>query len=626
MKHATIKKVCISVFYLLFLFLIKQLAYADSVELEMNQNECIVGESIIFTIKITLDEDKKIDVSNVRYNSKQLNYDVNTTDSSSFVITINGKTMRSSSDFVKNYTFRLLTDKIGTFKLPSFKIIVGNTPFFTKKNKFTVFKRPGSENLLFITNIENHQPYYYPSQIFTLNCKILYRDFSGSSSIENISLPIMENRSFLLIPDKETNWEATVNHEKLRVLKTQHNEVVNGKRFNVLSFDLKFRMMDSGRFEFDSFIKLIVVFYKRGFFGPEPFQKTAYAESLPLKIVVKSLPQQDVPAFFNGAIGNFSIQVVPSSDTDIKVGDPIILSIEIAGQNSGALDFVKCFPVHKIKEITDYFKVSSDPVVGQISEDGKSKSFLVRMRVKSKTVKAIPPIPFTFFDIVKKKYVTIYSDPVPVTIYDSASKIQIVDFSGKSEQKKETNNDYAVSEVKQSKDDNDIITPEIPPLIQISDNVAKSCTRVNHMANYNKLYYTLYPFFVFFLCIMIKKYKSKEIDLKKLTERRSKKSYKNFLKNIKPFEKSDFDSSVFYRNLGRNITNFIQERFLLESDCLDTHVCDQLVENGKISKETMGRLIDIIEKVDHRRYSSMDFDIKKAREIMNQAKEVLQKC
>ena len=617
-----------SVIMIAVLFFSAANVFAESVEINKIEDQCIVGESLFFNIKFKLDTEKEIDVSKVLFNGKPLKYEVKNSGLSSFSFTVNGKTVSKSSGINRDYLFEIPTLKEGTITIPAFEVKVSDKTYTSKALEFKVLSKPKSSNLLFITKIVNPQKLYYPTQIIDVVCRIYFRSFPGSPSIENINIPILEDKSFSIIPPDSTNWEGIFNEKRLRIKKKRNSVTYKGKQYNLFEFSLKFRLMKSGTFKFNNFIKMQVETGKtsrqRGWFGTEIVKerKTLFAESPALNIKVNELPENNVPASFNGAIGDYKIKVLPSSDTDVKIGDPITLSVEIYGR--GTWEFVRCPPLHKIEEITDYFKVSDDPVAGEVSTDGTRKTFLIRMRVKSKTVTQIPPIPFTFFNIVKSKYVTIFSDPIPISIFDTDAKVEIVDFGKKKnasiEPLKKAEKTVGSIEIK---DEAEIILPE---LIQISDNIIVDRYPENHSPQYKRLIHALWPILLVIIIFLINLYKNRDISEEKLAKNKSKNAYKIFLNNIKDLEKNGFDESVFYRELGRNIEFFINNRFLGTNGEPNEEIIENLVESAGISQKNADKLLNIIEKVDNKRYSLELFNISEAKTILKETKEVLNKC
>ncbi len=299
---------------------------ADSVKTKLGERSCVVGESLFFGVSISLKEEKQIDVSKVVFNGVPLRYEVSNQGTSSFTMSVNGKTIRKSSGQTKTYIFELPTSEVGPIVLPEYPILVGGKEYTTSEIHFEVLPKPTSDKLLFVTTVLNQRELYYPTQIVEVDCKIYYRDFPGSPSIVGITLPILNHSGFELIPPRNPDLKLLINGAEFPVSTTRGNQQRNGNMYHFFGFVLKFRLMNAGEFSFNNSIKMQVetgrTRRERSFFGSQLVKETKiiFGDSPTLAIAVQELPQDNVPATFNGAIGDFRIKVIPSSDTGIKVG------------------------------------------------------------------------------------------------------------------------------------------------------------------------------------------------------------------------------------------------------------------------------------------------------------------
>ncbi|MCH8851450.1 MAG: BatD family protein [Planctomycetes bacterium] len=133
------------------------------------------------------------------------------------------------------------------------------------------------------------------------------------------------------------------------------------------------------------------------------------AEVAPIEI--KPIPVQGRPEDYVGAVGQFRFNV-SAKPTDLTVGDPITLSMSIVG--SGRLDTLQPPPLLERAQLTEAFKIPTDPIAGVVQ--GRKKQFTQSIRPRNDTVVEIPAIPFSYFDPRTEKFVTVYSDPIPVTV------------------------------------------------------------------------------------------------------------------------------------------------------------------------------------------------------------------
>jgi len=135
---------------------------------------------------------------------------------------------------------------------------------------------------------------------------------------------------------------------------------------------------------------------------------------VPHVLEVKALPETDKPNNFAGAVGEqFSIDVTTSRSV-VKLGEPVELAIRIKSSQRldtlalGRLDGEGGLP-------KDKFVVPSDPATGELSEDGKTKTFKITAQVTGAATE-VPAIAFSYFDPTKTAYQTIHSEPIALSV------------------------------------------------------------------------------------------------------------------------------------------------------------------------------------------------------------------
>lgn len=148
------------------------------------------------------------------------------------------------------------------------------------------------------------------------------------------------------------------------------------------------------------------------FFGmveQQPFE----VESSPITFKVKSLPEEDKPEDFTGAIGQFKMSAT-ATPKSVSVGDPVTLRMKVSGigdfgrvetphLNAGSDDW-KTYPA------SDQFQAAGD------SEFSGEKIFEQVIIPTHDGIAEVPPITFSFFDTTTERYVTLRTKPLPITV------------------------------------------------------------------------------------------------------------------------------------------------------------------------------------------------------------------
>ncbi|MEM9657851.1 MAG: SH3 domain-containing protein, partial [Planctomycetota bacterium] len=85
----------------------------------------------------------------------------------------------------------------------------------------------------------------------------------------------------------------------------------------------------------------------------------------------------------------------------------------------GPMELVQAPPLAELAELTDDFKVPSEPLAGFVQDDRKVFSTTIRPRKEG--VAEIPAIPFTFFNPQQRDFVTVRSQPVSIDVAAAAT-------------------------------------------------------------------------------------------------------------------------------------------------------------------------------------------------------------
>jgi hypothetical protein len=128
-------------------------------------------------------------------------------------------------------------------------------------------------------------------------------------------------------------------------------------------------------------------------------------------INVMPLPTQNRPQNFNGAVGNFQLHAT-AAPTNVSVGDPISLAIQIQGR--GAFDLVK-LPDFGWKDFTFYEPNTAVTNTDRLGLQG-TKYFDQVIIPQRAGIAAIPPISFSFFDPEARAYKTVTRGAIPISV------------------------------------------------------------------------------------------------------------------------------------------------------------------------------------------------------------------
>jgi len=214
---------------------------------------------------------------------------------------------------------------------------------------------------------------------------------------------------------------------------TQTQKVVDGMLFNVIEFQTVVYPVSTGRLTLGpAQLKCSLVVRdrnrrRRSLFGDDSlfddffgrYQKRSIVlKSEPLEISVQPFPSQGKTKDFSGAVGKFNLQV-EAKPTEIKVGEPITLTMAITG--TGNIETLYSPEIYGLERFKTY-----EP---QIETNENGKIFEQVLIPKDETIKMIPEIRFSFFDPEDGQYHTIRKGPIPILVQAAPveEELKIVD-------------------------------------------------------------------------------------------------------------------------------------------------------------------------------------------------------
>ena len=139
-------------------------------------------------------------------------------------------------------------------------------------------------------------------------------------------------------------------------------------------------------------------------------------------IHVLPLPKENVPEGFNGAVGNYTMNVA-AGPTNLAVGDPITVKIQISG--SGSLDVLNMPDIpwgtdFKVQLIGNKIEKSD-----QLGIQG-SKTFEYLVIPQKPDIQSIPEICFSFYNTETKQYQRLTNQPISIVVQKTLGAAQNV--------------------------------------------------------------------------------------------------------------------------------------------------------------------------------------------------------
>jgi len=376
----------------------------------------------------------------------------------------------------------------------------------------------------------------------------------------------------------------------------RYEEVRDGILYNVIELRTALFPLVSGNIEippakFNCNIIIRQQGYRNSIFdefsgrGGQKYPVERSTDSVKLKI--KPLPESDKPDNFAGTVGRFTMDVL-AKPTEVKVGDPITLSINIRGKGNiqtigepvlapGDEKDFKIYPAETDTTITD----RGDGIKGE-------KLFSKVVEPQHEDIDMIPAISFSYFDPELEKYMTITHNPIPIVVEHSEVEIPIR---------------FSLEDAEKVKGQVKILTKDILPIM--SDLYS---FKNQGFAIYNRplflAFIFLTPILVVIVCIYVQRHRELlQTDVGYARKRRALSRAKKQLSNARRLVQLD-NPSEFYSTLAKTVMEHIADKLNLAPASITSDNISGILENRGVSHDVIKELKECLESCDYGRFSA----------------------
>ena len=301
-------------------------------------------------------------------------------------------------------------------------------------------------------------------------------------------------------------------------------------------------------------------------------------------IDVKSLPIDNKPKDFSGAVGSFSFEI-KSDKKELLTDEAFQLSLIVSGDGNFNLFEDPKISLPNSLEVYEPEKISNISVRARgIKGNINNKYTVVPINPGKYT---IPETKFSFFNPVSAEYKTIYSDPIFIDVdgaYNSSSG------SSDISEKNRTNK------------------------IQLLENQFSSFktktkfSNVNDSIFFNSNYYWILfiiPFIICFIIIIsskiLRNYKSKKVDELKVARILTNKLLDDSKALIGNKEK-------FYESIDKALTTYLKTKLNLKNSEFKNEIINIKLQEMNLDKESISLLFEILENCQLARYTPLNID------------------
>jgi hypothetical protein len=312
--------------------------------------------------------------------------------------------------------WRVEVHKDGTLRVPATTVTQGTKHATAAAGEVEVEAVPTSDDMKLTLDLPSRPVFVGETVPVTMTWL-----FRRQPQDQTFSVPLLGMDAFTVSGPAVTNprraLQLSAGAKDLQLPYTVDQTTINGVEYNRLAvtfFAAPRTIPPGGKVEVPPATVVAGLAVGRAdFFGNAPtkmFRATDVARTLE----VKALPETDRPAVFSGAVGDqFSIEVRTSRSV-VQLGEPVELDVKIkSNQPLDTLSLGKLDGEGRLPK--DKFTVPADPPTGELTDDGKTKTFKITAQVTGPAT-VVPALSFAYFDPAKGQYTTIKSEPIALSV------------------------------------------------------------------------------------------------------------------------------------------------------------------------------------------------------------------
>lgn len=315
---------------------------------------------------------------------------------------------------------------------------------------------------------------------------------------------------------------------------------------------------------------------RRDFFG---YPEYGYAEKeyLTNKIIVnvQDTPDKGRPESYSGGVGQFTFKATPST-TSLKAGEPLTLTVQVAGKGNLNLVNIPVPVAHSALEVYDpeYSETLTPGITGL--QGKRTNKYTIIPQYKGEY--AIDPMEFSYYDLASKTYKTIATDTIKINVLDGP----------------------VLPTNKETKGTDSMSDSELFQKIK-----ATATVQTNSSTNYwnTTLFYILLciPFVCIPLFIVVINQKRRLAG--DITGNRLKRNNKLVRKYLGDAKKNLTNKGLFYEALERCLHNFLKAKLSIETTEMSNENIEEILLQRNISSDTVEAFMNLKNACEWARYT-----------------------
>ena len=585
--------------HIFILAVLTSVANALEIQTSVNRNSIAVNQQLVLTIELSGDDATKVAQPSPPDMSEFLSY-VGSGGSSQNIQIINGK-----MNVTRSFTYYYVGKNEGTFTIPAMTISHKGQQPTSKPIQITITKQQQQQqgqngqsqeagDGLYVAAIVNKRQVYQNEPII-VTFRIYYKTQPSSYGI--IKLP--ETTGFwaeefdigqsALIGSEVVNGQkwGTADIKKMALFPTSSGKLtIGGIQINC---EVPARKNRQDAFGFDQL------------FNDPFFNRTVRQEvsSKPVEIDVLSLPTENRPAWFSGAVGKFNLTANVDKKT-VKTNEAISLKINISG--TGNIKTVTMPQIDIPADFEKYDPQESQNITRQNNSVSGYKQYEYVLVPRFPGEQKIKPIRFSYFDPNAKKYVNLVSPEFIISVEKSAG-----DFVS-------PGGGLSKEEVKLVGQDIRFIKTAAQPLQVVGRVPYKSWP-----------YLTLLVLPLVFLAIAFAQSKHLEKLEGNVAYARSRKANKEAMKRLSKAKSflHEKTQKEFYSEASKALLGFAADKLNLSQAGIISDELEELFQKRNLSSEMIAHYMELIKTCDYQRFAPANVEQEEMNQFYERSKQAI---
>jgi len=340
-------------------------------------------------------------------------------------------------------------------------------------------------------------------------------------------------------------------------------------------------------------------FFDDAFFGGY-VRKPVVLETNPIEIMVKPYPEENKPADFNGAVGEFNLNATVDPVT-VKLGEPVTLKMVVNGEGN-----IKSITLPEIKEMDKFRNYEPEIKINRMDRDNKiygEKIFEQVLVPKEPGKQEIREISFSYFNPYTAKYETLKQGPISIEVENVSEE--------------EKNQNSAVEAVPL----NQIEKKEITLYGRDINFIKEKAEDIKEKGDllYKNVFFILLNSFPLGILIVFYFYKRRKDKFKTdVGYARLKIANKAFNKKLQQAKKAmnSGDGKNFYALLAKAMQEYLGNKLNIPAAGITSNVVEEELSHREVSSEILHFIKESFEACDMAKFALGNFSIEDMRNML----------